>query len=202
MYEDIGSPGGANFTIGLDGREHLAEMNKGVTPVFFHEAVKNPAKTASEGRPIFDQVECVKLFVAGDQFNQITSPVDDRIKERFPVQYAAWRDKKEAMHLAGTPIRQWPLLQPHQIAEFEALKIFTVESLAQVPDVSLMKSQGLREWRDKAKAWLEVNKDSAAAVKYAEENARLHSDLDALRKQVAELSEQVVSLSVQKARKG
>jgi hypothetical protein len=175
-------------------------MNKGITPVFYFEPIKNPAKSAEEGRPIFDQVECVKLFVAGDQFNQITSPVDERVRERFPVQYAAWRDKKEAMHIAGTPIRQWPLLQPNQIAEFEALKIFSVEALAQVPDVSLMKSQGLREWRDKAKAWLETNKDASAAVKYAEENARLKDDLETLKKQVAELSDQIVSLSVKKAK--
>lgn len=200
MYDDIGMPGGANFTVGLDGSSHYADMNKGITPVFYFEPIKNPSKTAEEGRPIFDQVECVKLFVAGDQLNQITSPVDERIRERFPVQYAAWRDKKEAMHISGTPIRQWPLLQPNQIAEFEALKIFSVEALAQVPDVSLMKSQGLREWRDKAKVWLETNKDANVAVKYAEENARLRDDMEVLKKQLVELSEQVVSLSIKKAR--
>ena len=199
MYDEIGPLGDANFTIGLGGVGKLAEMNKGVTPVFHVRPFKNAAKTAEAGRPIFDELECVMILVAGST-EQTVKPVDDAIKARFPTEYDAWLKKRESRTVSGTPIKQWPLLQPIQIAEFEALNIFSVEALAQIPDVSLQKAQGLREWREKARAWLETSKDGALAAKYAEENLSLRDEIAEMRKQVQALNDQVLALSVKKAK--
>jgi hypothetical protein len=187
-------PTSHNLTLGLGGGSQLAAMNAGITPVFFLEPTLNPKRTAEEGRPIFEDQERVRLFVAGDPYNQVVHPVDHAMRERFPEAYRAYKEKRE-MHIDGTPIRQWALLTPANIAEFEAIKIFSVEALAQVPDSSLQRVMGLREWREKAKTWLAVNKDSAAAVKYAEENVRLNDEIGELKRQMAELGAQVTAMN-------
>jgi hypothetical protein len=171
-----------------------AAMNSGITPVFFLEPVTNPRKSAEAGRPICDDEERVRLFVAGDPYNQVVHPVNQAMRERFPDAYRAFKEKRE-MHIEGTPIRQWALLTPANIAEFEAIKIFSVEGLAQIPDSSLQRVMGLREWREKAKAWLATAKDSAAAVKYAEENVRLNDEIGDLKRQMAELGAQVAAMN-------
>ena len=170
-----------------------AAMNHGITPVFFLEPVVNPKKTAEAGRPIYEDMERVRLFVAGDPYNQVVNPVDQATKERFPEAYRAFVEKRE-MHVEGTPIRQWALLTPKDVAEFEAIKVFSVEGLAQIPDSSLQRVHGLREWREKARTWLAVNKDSAAAVQYAAENLRLNDEIAGLKKDLSELAAQVSGL--------
>jgi len=200
MYQDeVGTISSHNLTLGLDGSHHFADMNKGITPVFFLEPIQNPQKTAEAGRPICDDMERVRLFVAGDPYNQVVHPVDMGIKERFPEAYRRWKEKNEDMHIEGTPIRQWSLLTPANIAEFEAIKIYSVEGLAQVPDSSLQRCMGLREWREKARAWLATAKDGAAAVKYAEENVRLNDEIAELKRQMGELSSQMASVNKREA---
>ncbi len=193
MYDEVGQISTHNLTLGLDGSSHMASMNQGITPVFFLEPTLNPKKTAEEGRPIYEDMERVRLFVAGDSYNQVVHPVDHALRERFPEAYRAFKEKRE-MHIEGTPIRQWGLLTPSNIAEFEAIKIFSVEGLAQIPDSSLQRIMGLREWREKAKAWLATAKDSAAAVKYAAENVRLNDEIGELKRQMAELGAQVTAM--------
>jgi hypothetical protein len=200
MYDEFSSPTTHNFVINGDGSSVTAEANKGITPNFYRMPILNPSKTAKEGRPIYDDMEVVMILVAGDPFNQIVVPVDNVIKERFPVQYDAWAKKNEGLTVSGTPIRQWPLLSPANIAEFEGLKIYSVEALAGVADANVTRSHGLREWREKAKVWLEVNKDSAAAVAHAAENVKLNAKVDELTLRLQEMSDQITSLSLKGAR--
>ena len=170
-----------------------AAMNHGITPLFFLDPVINPKKSAEAGRPIADNVEKVRLFIAGDPYMQPVHPVDQSQIDRFPEAYKAFKEKGE-MHVEGTPLRQWALLSPADIVGFEALKIFSVEAMAQIPESSLQKHFGLREWREKAKAYLAVSKDSAAAVKFAEENVRLNDEIVGLNKKVDDLAAQVARL--------
>lgn len=190
-FEDIGSPGSANVTIDADGQTRLAAMNKGIVPLFFIEPVQNDEKTEREGRPIFDELERVRILVAGDQYNQITHPVDAGIKRRFPDEYRRWKETKEERHVAGTPIRAWPILTPAQVAEFEALNILNVEGLANMPDTNIGRMQGLREWRAKAKAWLDQAVGGAEAMKMATDNMSMKEDLAELRAQLADLTAQL-----------
>jgi hypothetical protein len=191
-FDDIGSPGAANFTVGLDGGSRLAEMNKGVTPMFSILPVKNDSKSKDAGRPIFDEIEICTLFVAGDQYNRVTHPADSEyIQNRFPEEYRRWKEKHQDRHISGTPLREWPLIGPAHIAEFEALGIFNVEGLAGIPESSIGKF-GLREWRAKAAAWLASAKDGAVVTKLAAEN-------DAMRGEVKELADKVALLSDQLA---
>ena len=187
-------PGEAFYTIDEGGHEKWASMNKGITPVFFMEPIENPTKSAKEGRPIFDELECVRIFIAGDPHNQHCAPVDDHYRERFADAYQKWKvNRNNPQEISGTPLRQWPLLTPLRVKEFEALGIFNVEGLAAIGESNLQRAYGLREWKDKATAWLAHAKNSAFAVEMADENKRLKEDLARLQETVASLAERVES---------
>lgn len=189
-YEDDLPNSEPFFTVGDNGSRY-AEMNKGVTPVFFMKLDENPAKSAIEGRPMFDEVLLCKILVAGDPENAHVAPVDSAIKERFPDQYRKWVDSKVERHISGTPLRQWPLMTPMKIAEFEALHIFNVEGLRDLAEANFVKAPDLRAWQAKAKAWLETAKDGAAAMQYAAENLELKGEMAELKKQLAELTSRI-----------
>ena len=95
------------------------------------------------------------------------------------------------MHIDGTPLKQWPLLSPAQIAEFNALNILSVEMLAELSDANVSKIFDGRIWREKAKAWLAQSKDGATATRLAAENERLKQQIDALTLRVNELANDV-----------
>lgn len=175
-------------TVGDFGQVNYAEMNKGVQPVFFVEPVYDAQASEREGVPRYREEERVRIIVAGDQFNQAVHPVDAGIKERFPEHYARWKAMKEERHIDGTPLKQWPLLSPVQIAEFEAANILSVEMLAELADTHVAKIFDGRQWREKAKAWLAQAKDGATATRLAAENQRLKEKLETLEARLNEMA--------------
>lgn len=175
-------------SVGDYGQVDYALMNKGVTPIFFIEPVYNQRRSDEEGKPCFDEMERVKIVVAGDRDNQTVLPVDDAVKMRFADQYHRWQANKQEKHIDGTPLKEWPLLSISQIAELEAINIFSVEQLAGVSDSNVTRIHSGREWRSKAAAWLAKASDGASVTKLAAENERQRQDIEDLRKTVAELS--------------
>jgi hypothetical protein len=170
-------------TVGDWGQVDYTEMNKGITPLFFVVPVQNQRKTEAEGRPVFDEMEQVKILVAGDQYNQVVRPVDDEVKTRFADAYNRWVANKREKHIDGTPLKMWPLLSIGQIAELESLNIFNVEGLANVADSNLTRMYNGREMRTKAQAWLSAAKDGASVAKLATENEQLRADMAELKEQ-------------------
>lgn len=175
-------------TVGDFGQIDYAEMNKGVQPIFFTEPVPDHAASERDGVPRYRDEERVRIIVAGDQFNQAVHPVDDAIKARFPEHYARWQATKKDMHIDGTPLKQWPLLSPAQIAEFNALNILSVEMLAELSDGNVAKIFDGRQWREKAKAWLAQAKDGATATRLAAENDRMKQEIEALKARLNEIA--------------
>lgn len=188
MDDYLGGVGDPFATVnGGFGGINYSEMNKGVQPIFFIEPVPDHKASEEAGVPKFREEERVRLIVAGDMFNVAVHPVDSAIKERFPVAYEAWKAKKQERHIEGTPLRQWPLLSPVQIAEFESVNIFSVESLRDIADTNVNRISEGRIWREKAKAWLEQAKDGATATRLAAENERLREQLERLEKRIDEI---------------
>lgn len=175
-------------TVGDFGQVNYAEMNKGVQPVFFVEPVYDAKRSEADGVPRYVEEERVRIIVAGDQFNVAVHPVDAGIKERFPEHYARWKATREERHIDGTPLRQWPLLSPAQIAEFEAAKIFSVEMLSELADTNVANIFDGRQWREKAKAWLAQAKDGATATRLAAENQRMKDQIEALTARLNEIA--------------
>lgn len=176
------------------GREDYAAQNAGITPVFYMEPVLNETKTADAGRPIYDDQESIRIFIAGDLGTQICSPVMDTHRERFHEAYSKWKAKNDGKeYISGTPLRSWPAITSAQVAEFEAIKIFNVEGLASLSEHAMQRYSGsdLRKWQAKAKAWIDSADSGAGAMKLAEENLRMKDDIAELRKSLTDMKAQM-----------
>jgi hypothetical protein len=177
------------------GRVDYAPHNKGVTPIFFVEAVQDHAASERQGRAIYIDKERVRIHIVGDS-TAATHPVDEGIKRRFAEQYEAWKRKETGSHIKGTPLKKWPMSTPSMMRELESWNIFSVEDLGAVSDGNVQNITDGRALRDKATAWLKSAVDGAAVMKLASENHRLRDELEELRKAV-----QNAGISVEKSPK-
>lgn len=130
---------------------------KGVTiPEFFIEPVHLEFRSKTEGRPIWEEREFVRIRIPGDRNSSPVEPVNDGHKERWPEAYAAFKAGQEAP-LEGVPLKEWPQINTARIKELAYFNIHTVEHLAAVTDNNLQNlGMGARELRDRAKLFLEV----------------------------------------------
>ncbi len=164
--------------------------------VEFHmELAQNAERTTAEGRPIFEEVEYIRIYSPGDRNNVIDCPVHDMHRARFEQRYRRWRqsvDKNNAIQ--GTPLEKWTELQRGDVESLRFLHIYTVEQLASLDDNTLSKHPGLRTMMKKAKDWLDVAVKSAAASRLRAEKekaeartAELEADQKVLRERLAKL---------------
>lgn len=182
MLEDYG----VFATFGANGHQDFAAMNAGITPIFLMEEVLDAVETEKQGRTVYKALERVRIHIAGDPFSAPVHPVDDFQKARFAKEYEAWtRDRTRT--IPGTPLKEWPLATPIMIKELEAIHVYSVENLRDIADVHVGRIPDGRIMREKARAWLEVSKDTAAATRFAAENERMRDRLEELERAVAGL---------------
>ncbi len=180
--------------VGNSGQARFAEQNKGVTPIFFFEDVQDDAATEKAGTLRMRQEERVRLFTVGDPNSSPVHPITPEIKQRFAAAYKEWQQTRKNDHIEGVPLSVWPLVTRAFVMELNALHIRSVEDLSIASDMTIARIVDGRVWRDKAKAWLEANKDAGAAAKYAAEASRLRDDNAELKRQLAELAGRVQAL--------
>lgn len=161
----------------------------GIFPRFYLFSKEDQAATLREGRPMFRDVEQVEIVIAGDKSTVLHQKVNDQHKQRWAAQYAAFK-ANQVQSVEGTPIEQWPLMTPAKVAELKSLKIFTVESLANLADAKIeVLGMGGRDLQSQAKAYLAKAKDTALEQKLAKENEGLRRDIEMLKQQIAALGE-------------
>ena len=176
----------------------------GVTAIFYKKALPNNFRTEQEGRPIFDDVDMVKIYISGDSHNVIDTLVREDHKQRFPREWMNYMNKNgNDPHLSGTPLSQWPLITVAQAEELKALKFFTVENVAAASDAQLQRlgmTAGMspHAFRDRAVNFLKVAKEEADVTKNEEmiaqlqaENAKIKAETDA---KIAQMQEQMASV--------
>lgn len=144
------------------------------------EAVHMVGESEKQGRPIFQDMPFIRIMFPGDKTKVVDRPVTDADRQRFPNQYAAFERQGEQVQ-SGTPITEWPFLTKSQALEMKGIGIHTVEQLAGVVDGNLTWF-GAREYRDKAKAWLDAAKgDSAVVSQLMAQIEALKADMEAMR---------------------
>lgn len=134
--------------------------------VFYMGVLKNEPRSIEEARPIFDDVEHVRIIIPGDKNNMVDRPVRDSDRRRFAKQYAAFKQgRSEEEQISGTRLSEWPFLSRAQCEELSYLKIRTVEQVANLRDDILAKVPGLVSLQHQARAWLAKAQDAAATAK-------------------------------------
>jgi hypothetical protein len=159
--------------------------DNGLFPVFSIEAVKDEEETIKQGREIFKDVEWVKIHIVGNNLNEISRPVTDEDRRRFPQHYQAFKNQGIQLN-SGTPLTEWTLIGKAMAMNLKSVNIHTVEQLAAVADGNLT-WMGARELQAKAKSWLESAEKNAGLSAVQAENEKLKVEMEALKNQMAAL---------------
>lgn len=176
--------------------------NTGIHPEFFIDAVQNVPASEDAGRPIYREVEKVRVHIAGDQKSVHVAKVTDIHRQRWPEHYEAFKKGLEAPS-EGTPLAEWPLMTTSRVKELQHFKIRTVEDLAGLRDGALAGiGMGGRELQKQAKAYLDAAGDTAAATKLAKELSQRDDEITLLQTQLKELSDVIGELKADKPKRG
>lgn len=176
--------------------------------LFYSRPMQNEFESEKQGRPIFADVDFVKIFVPGDTTTVLDVPVREEHKKRFPLHWAHYQNKHGGdSKEIGTPLSQWSRLSPAQVEELRALKFYTVENVAGASDANLQKlgmvaGMSAYAFRDHAIRFLTLAKDDAATQAAEErakaleaENAKLREETT---KALADMQAQIASLTAKK----
>lgn len=176
--------------------EQRLEEEKRLHVTFYSAPKLNKRRTEDEGRPIYDDVEKVKIMIPGDRRTVLGGLAHDKSRmnketgewmsyaERFPRHYEAFKAGQEQIG-EGTPLSELSWLTVAKVAELRALKIHTAEALANINQETIGKlgSEG-HALKAKAKAYIEHAHGGADIVRLSSENDELKARLEALEKQM------------------
>lgn len=155
---------------------------------FYTDAVKHGIKSDEAGRPVFEDVDMVRIIAPGDKNNIIDTKVDDSHKFRFPQAYKHFK-AGQTQGVSGWVLKEWPAITASQVKELNYHEIHTVEQLASVSDGTINKlGMGMHDLRTKAKAALAAAAGNANVEAQAKREADLQAELNSMKAQLAALS--------------
>lgn len=201
IASDLNNP---EFAGAMDPNSRLAVQ-------FYMKPVENEFKSKAAARPVFENVDFVKIWTPGNVLSIIDTPTRQDHKDKFPRQWAAYQNRVgEDTRFVGTPITEWPRITPSQAEELKALKFFTVEAIAgagdaQLQGIGMIAGQSIFSFRDDAKRFLLVasaaskaneadEKLAAAKAEIAEQQAKHAQAMEAAAKDMAEMKAQMAML--------
>lgn len=162
------------------GRE--SEQDAQLLVRFFYKTAEDKALTASEGRPMFKEVEYCEIRIRGNRDAQACRPATFADKKRFPRHYEAFQKRVELPE-EGTPLSEWPQISRSQIEELSFSSIKTVEHLSLASDTVLGRMHGGLSLKQRAATWLKASNATA-----------LIADNEAQKAKIKELEEKVEKL--------
>lgn len=121
---------------------------------------KNEDKSKEAGRPIFEDVEYVRIPVPGDKYNTPHKPVGEKERERFRAQYEAWKTNP-AEKMQGMPLSEWAGITRSEVEELAYFHVRTVEQLAGLSDGNAKNVGPILALRQRAKDFIEKAKEDA-----------------------------------------
>jgi len=151
---------------------------------FYIRPVLSETKSEEAQRPIFLDIEHVRILVPGDKLNiidRIASPDD---KARFADHYKKFK-AGIGEQIVGTRLEAVPWMTRSKVEEYKYFGIFTVEQLASASDETGQKFPGFQA-------------DKQKALKFLDATTGTNAQLDELRKQVAELTAKLSNQNVAK----
>jgi hypothetical protein len=157
----------------------LGKGNEANWVKFWLEPTKNDAKSAEEGRPIFEELEWISIRIAGSR-EERTRIARHKDKQDYPRHYAAFKNRESQEIVSGTPLTEWAGVTRSQVEELKWLSMLTVEQLSMCSDQNCQSMQGLLTLKQKALAYLESTKGSVEFEALRAENAALMKRLEAL----------------------
>lgn len=145
--------------------------------IFSEDAIQDHNATIQEGRPIFKAVPFITIMVPGDKDSIVHRKASQMDLDRFPHQYAAFKNKQVQETAGGTPLAAIPLLSQVQVKELQFFNCYTVEQLANMPDSQAANFREIHALKALAKGYLEQAAGLAPLVKVQAELAQRDTQL-------------------------
>lgn len=166
--------------------EAMTKADTSKLPALFSiEAEQDSSESEKQGRPIFRDVEYIRVIFPGDNTREIFRPATELDKAKYSEEYARFKEGHQQT-FSGTPLASWGVLHASTVAELRAIRVFTVEQLADLSELGIGKlGLGGRDMVSKAKAYLSRN-----------------TEVDRLKARVAELEEQLAEKAADAPRRG
>ena len=156
-------------------------------PEFYLKPVHSKFRSKQEGRPIYEDVEYVRIILPGNRRDTPEERVTQAHKDRWPQQYARFKAGQEQV-VEGTPLEQWSYVGRSQIEELKHFHIRTVEAMAEATDATLQNFMGGTQLREAAKAFLEQAKGIAPITELQDQVRQLMARNEQLENTVADLT--------------
>ncbi|WFG54190.1 hypothetical protein Mx9_p83 [Myxococcus phage Mx9] len=154
------------------------------------EPVKDEEATARAGHPVYVDTEFIRKLVPGDKNNIVHRPVHPEDKKRFARQYEAFKQGREEGG-EGMPLREWNACTRSEAEMLAYFKVLTVEHLAGLSDGAIQEIGPIRHLVEKAKTFIANAKAAAPAEQLAAALKQKDAEMEAMRRQLKELSERV-----------
>jgi hypothetical protein len=130
---------------------------------FYSRPIINGAESDAAGRPIFHDVDCVRIMVPGDKLSIVDRLASDDDKRRFADQFTKYQAGQQ-IQLVGTPLEQVAWMSRSKVEEYKYFGIHSIEQLANASDSVGQKFPGFYQDRDRAKATIEAASGTNARV--------------------------------------
>lgn len=150
--------------------------------------------SANEGRPIYKEKEYITIMVPGER-DIVHRPAWAKDFDRFPRQYAAFKNKQNQDAVSGTPLKMVPWLSMGQVKELEFFNIMTLEHLANLADSNAIKFMEIQKLKRLAQDHLRAAKEAAPLTAMRAEMDQKDSEISTLTNQLQALARQVEELS-------
>lgn len=167
---------------------------------FFKHPREDKAASLKEGRPIYQEVDYVRIMVPGDKDSVVVRPARLLDKQRFAKQFAAY-EQGEKEYQEGMPLKAWPMVTRGQVEELKYFGIHTVEQLADLADIHVQKFMGMGTLKEQAKAYIQQAKENAPLVQLNAAVEAKDAEIAALNEAVEDLKSIVTDLQAAKPAK-
>lgn len=181
---------GPNIDFAMDFEQNQqSESDKKLFVVFYRDVVQNHHKTLEAGRPIFDDVDMIRIHTPGSR-DTLVSVADYNYQQRFSRQWDQYQKGIEQT-TSGTPLGSVSWLTGSQVAELLAVNIKSVEQLAGMPDNIANKFMNHHELKRQAQNFLDAAKGAAPMLKMQEELRSRDEEIELLKKSMAALEAKI-----------
>lgn len=130
---------------------------------FYLRPVLMRTQSDAENRPVFMDVDHVRIIVPGDKHNIIDRVASDDDKARFSAHYAKFK-AGQSQETIGTPLEAVSWMTRSKVEEYKFFNIKTVEQLAEASDQVGQKFPGFMADREKSRKFLEASGGTNARV--------------------------------------
>ena len=176
-----------------------SEADKKLLVVFYKDVIKNEMKSIEAGRPIFDEIDLIKILTPGSR-DSFVGDATQAYQERFPVQWAKYKAGK-SQEMTGTPLSMLAWLSIAQIAEFNAVGCYTVEQLVGMSDSTAHKFMGYQGIKERARAWLAAATEAAPLMKMEAKLRERDEKMEEMQKTITALTQQLTAMTSAKESK-